>query len=205
MPAHELAEAVLNEIEEHGVDGLRVWRLASRMNLALGTLYSRWGSREACLEHAWRHTMGTIEHEVSRAIHRLGPRNHALDDVWDTLVHALPDRYHAFLELHSARRRWMRGHHENDGVIIPSLSTYVSVAQHLGHVRLGSPAVLAAMMWWSITGCIAGPHRYDQHQHDWCLAALKRMLLTESALALDAEELPIEVDDSAWLAHELPD
>jgi AcrR family transcriptional regulator len=195
MPAFHLAQNVFAEIEEHGVDGLRMARLASRMEQSVGSFYRRWGGRQLCLEAAWRHTMGTIDFEVGRVIRNLSPRWHAFDDVWAALLHSLPRQLHAFLELHSARRRWRRDHSENDGGLVPTLVHYISVGQHLGHVRLGPPLTLAAMVWWTLTGCATGPFRFDSQQHEWCLGAVKRMVLTPDALELDLENLPIDFDD----------
>jgi hypothetical protein len=117
------------------------------------------------------------------------------------LLRAVPDRVHAFLELHSARRRWHRDSFDDDRELLPSLVLYIDLAQHLGHVRLGPPRLLAGFVWWTATGCLSGPFRHDASQQTWCVGALKRMLLTSQALAsdqdLDLEGVPVDFDDGA--------
>jgi AcrR family transcriptional regulator len=194
FPAQDLSSAVLREIEERGVEGVRVARIAERMGLSMGTLYRRWGGREMCLEQAWRHVMAMLDQEVGRSILLLRPQWHAFDDVWESLRRALPEHFDAFIELHSARGRWMRGRQESDAVVLPTLALYVDLAQHLGHVRLGPTHTLAAMIWWTIAGTLTGPFKFDANQEQWCLEALKRMLFTPKALELDAMNFDIDVE-----------
>jgi AcrR family transcriptional regulator len=200
LPAQRLADAVFQEIEVHGVDGVRVSLLAERMGIGVGTLYRRWGGLEMCLEQAWRHVCGTFDQEIGRAAAQLSPEWHAFDDVWENLTQALPKQFDAFLELHTARRRWMRGDQQSDGVMLPDLSLYVDLAQRLGHLQLGQPHLIAAMIWAALCLALAGPFKHDQHRADWCLTAIKRMLFTPKSLAVEAQDFDVDVDDTAFPA-----
>jgi hypothetical protein len=94
-----------------------------------------------------------------------------------------------------SRGRWLRGSQEPDAVVLPSLALYIDVAQHLGHIRAGEPHLMAAIVWWTLTGTMTGLFKHDQNKEQWSLGALKRMLFTQKALELDADNFEVDVVD----------
>ena len=180
-----VAITVLKQIQEQGIDGVRVATVAQRMEIAVGTLYSRWGNREFLLEHTWRTCMGSIEWEVNHVLRWVRPRRHCLAELYNGIVRALPPELDAFFELHYSRCRWQRTQQERDGAIIPSLETYAALNVQHGHFREAPPRAIAGVIWWFVLGILkAGGH--DQRLTEWCFDALRRGLLTDEHLAADA-------------------
>lgn len=192
-----IALEILRQIEAQGIDAVRVAIIADRVGVGVGTLYSRWGGRQALLEHAWRQCMASIEYEVNRALVIVGPATHAIDSMCERIQFALPPQLDAFVELHTARRRWYRSDTDPDGMVVPSLAAFVELGQRFGHFRPGPVRVLAALIWWVTMGAFTNRGHQDKNRLKWCVEALKRVLLKsdrmvaeEALAALEITEVP---------------
>lgn len=191
-----VADIVLRQIEAGGIDSVRVALIADHAEVAVGTLYRHWGGRESMLEHTWRYVLLSVEHEVSRIVHIMSKKSHALDELWQALAYGLPDQLDAFFELHTARRRWHRRDIDSDGVVVPSLLGFVEFGQSFGHIRPGPPRLLAAMIWWMTAGVLADEGRKDTVRLRAGLDALKRVLLRPEVLHDDAiEQIEVTVEE----------
>ncbi len=169
-------------------------RVADRLEIAIGTLYRAWGGRLMCLERTWRHVMAVLDGDLDLVRNRLSPNCHCLDEIWETIECRLPVQIEAFVELHSARARWMRGFQEPDAVLTPGLIGFVDEAQRLGHIRMGPAPLYAALIWWLVMGAVSGAVKDDLQRRHYCRGALKRMLLTPAALVGDDDGIELDVD-----------
>jgi AcrR family transcriptional regulator len=189
-----MANEVLRQIEAGGIDCVRIGTIAENLEVGVGTLYRRWGGREAMLEHTWRVCVGSIAHEVDLLLNLSISEAHTVERLWDMMVRALPTQLDAFFELHAARRRWVR-FDQDFAFVIPGLIRYVELCQRLGHFRAGPPYVLASHIWWVVMGSLSGPTRGDVVRHRLGLHALKRLLLTPERLG-DEEIEAIEITEA---------
>lgn len=194
--ASRLALEVLRQIDEAGIDSVRVTTVADRLEMSIGKLYRRWGGRLSLIEHAWRMCLHSVEYEVRLALRAVTPACHGLDHVWSSMLFGLPIQLDAFYELHSARRRWHRKETEPEGVVIPSLETYVHLGQDFHHVRDGMPRSMAALIWATTLTALSGGGRNDEHNKQWHLDALKRAILIDERwrqdLLIDAIQITVE-------------
>jgi AcrR family transcriptional regulator len=191
---------VLKHVQEEGVDNFRVAGVADLLEVGVGTLYRRWGRREALLEHTWRTCVASVEQEVTFAVRWVTARSHQLAAVCERIEFGLPPELYAFFEIHGARRKWQRDL-EPDGMVVPSLELYAEVNVRHGHFRHGPPRIIAGTSWWVMTGALSGPGRHDIWRKKWCVETLRRGLL--SAQRLEAED-PIESLDLTVVEQEEP-
>jgi AcrR family transcriptional regulator len=180
-----MAEEVLRQIEEGGIDSVRVTTVTDRLEIGIGTLYRNWGSRESLLEHTWRTCIGSLDHEIQLLLGVSMREHHTLDRLWEALKDGLPQHIDAFFELHSARRRWV---HFNQDLahVVPSLRAYVELGQSFEHFRDGPSHVLASMIWWFVMSSLTATRRLDDLQQRWSFHALQRLILTPERLAEEA-------------------
>ncbi|MBK7863157.1 MAG: TetR/AcrR family transcriptional regulator [Archangiaceae bacterium] len=194
VPVVRLAEEVLRQISEGGVDSVKVSVIADRMECGIGTLYRQWGPRESMLEHTWRVVVASLDERVRMILKRPSTSGDAIESLWTTLEGGLPDDVGAFLELHASRRRWGRG--EVDPIhVVPSLVLYIERCQREGIFRCDPPELLASMVWWCLVGALSGSHRRNHDLFPYAFSTLKRMLVLPNVLADEAiDDIVITVD-----------
>src|SRR5450432_4072684 len=95
---NELAGAILTEIAESGVDGVRMHSVADRLEVAIGTLYSRWGGKVVCLERTWRYVVGHVDEGIEAKRSDLDRTSNGVDEIWDAMNYGVPEQVDAFLE-----------------------------------------------------------------------------------------------------------
>ncbi len=191
-----LAHVVIDLVAEDGIDGVRVSTIAERLEVSLGTLYKNWGGRQSMLEHAWRMCIASVEYEVRHGLVFVTPEHHGLSEIYDRIVFGLPEKLDAFFELHYSRCKWQRPELEPDGMVVPSLETFVELNLRYQHFRPGPTRTLAGCIWWFIVGSLRSSNS-DIWRRKWCVEALKRGLLTRDRYLADdpIESLEITVEE----------
>ncbi len=200
----QLALVVLEQIKSSGLEGVRVDRIADRLEVAVGTLYKRWGNRGFLLEQTWRTCVASADYEVNRVLQLIASSGqHKLPEVCERIAYGLPQELDAFFELHAARSRWLRGNEEPEALIVPSLVTYAELNLRQGHFRAGPASVIASTIWWTVSGALRTPARHDRWQWNWCIEGLRRAVLSADRLAAEdpIESLVIEVEEPKGLAR----